>query len=158
MKAVSGVFGILAALFAVLGLFCGGIVTMLGISGLDHTDSIRPEIMHDAAGSSISCLIFLIPIIAIAALIGGVISFGKPRVGAIIQLSAFIGIFIAYVIAALRSAAFQDAVGGFTATAMTFAFGGFLPMLFSGLGAFFGFRVAKQETTPVNKQETPPVL
>jgi hypothetical protein len=90
---------------------------------------------------------FLIPVAALAALIGGIVSFARPRVGGVIQLFACGGLIAAYGIAAIYAAK-EAGVEGLTASIMMFLLGGIVPTVLCGLGAVFGFLAERRREQP----------
>jgi len=151
LKVASGLFGIFGAVFAVLGLICGGGASCLGALGMgmspSSTSAVSPEKFSQGVGAHLGCLMFLIPAAALAALVGGIVSFARPKVGGIIQLCACLATLGAYLVAAAYAGQ-QAGAEGVTASLMTFILGGFVPVILLGLGAAFGFRAERHSQAP----------
>jgi len=145
MKVASGLFGIFASILAVLGLVCGGGASCLGALGMSMSPSpgsVSPDKFSQGVGAHLGCAMFLIPVAALAALIGGIVSFARPKVGGAIQLWACGGIVATYLIAAIYAGQ-QAGTEGASASIMNFFFAGLVPAILCGLGAIFGFRAEK---------------
>lgn len=150
MKVAAGLFGIFASVLAVVGLFCGGGVTCLGSMGLSTSETpgaVSPERYATGAGSQLGCLIFLIPGAALIALVGGIVSFAKPRLGGVIQLVGCAAILGAYGVSGWYAARAAGTEGA-TASIMAFVVGGAVPAVLSGLGALFGLLAGRRGVVP----------